>query len=212
MGKNKFDQRTDYVLNHPLIASEMSDDPLSEFHEWYDIALDRVEKDPNAMALATYDGEFPRARMVLLKELDQKGFVFFTNYLSDKVVETNAHPKASLTFYWKEIERQVRIEGVMEKTSAEESDAYFHSRPIGSRLGAWVSPQSREIPNREWLEEKVKEYQSEFSEDVKRPDHWGGLRLVPSYMEFWQGQSSRLHDRIVYENKNGVWAKKRIAP
>lgn len=212
MDNNKFKQRTDYTLNHPLNEDLMSEDPFKEFHEWYDVADERVEKDVNAMVLSTYDGEFPRARVVLLKELDERGFVYFTNYLSDKVAETDAHPKASITFYWKELERQVRIEGVMEKISSEESEEYFQTRPLGSRIGAWVSPQSREIPNRQWLENKVVECESKFKEDVKRPVFWGGLRLVPSYFEFWQGQSSRLHDRIVYKNKKGVWVKSRVAP
>ncbi|MFT6746590.1 MAG: pyridoxamine 5'-phosphate oxidase [Glaciecola sp.] len=212
MDNNKFKQRTDYTLNHPLNEGLMSEDPFKEFYEWYDVADERVEKDVNAMVLSTYDGEFPRARVVLLKELDERGFVYFTNYLSDKVAETDAHPKASITFYWKELERQVRIEGVMEKISSEESEEYFQTRPLGSRIGAWVSPQSREIPNRQWLENKVVECESKFKEDVKRPVFWGGLRLVPSYFEFWQGQSSRLHDRIVYKNKKGVWVKSRVAP
>lgn len=212
MENSKFNQRTDYTLNHPLDQEAMSNDPFKEFDVWYDIAMSRISKDPNAMTLATYDGKFPRTRVVLLKELDEKGFVYFTNYNSDKAKETLAHPHTSLNFYWKELERQVRIEGVMEKISPEESEAYFQTRPLGSRIGAWVSPQSQEIPNREWLDEQVKACEKKFSKEVKRPDFWGGFRLIPSYFEFWQGQSSRLHDRIVYEQKNGVWDKKRIAP
>jgi len=212
MEKSKFKQRTDYTLNHPLDEQEIDSNPFEVFHEWYDVAAERVEKDANAMTLATYDGEFPRARIVLLKELDAKGFVYFTNYLSDKVEETNTHPKASLTFYWKELERQVRIEGVMEKISPEESEEYFQTRPLGSRIGAWVSPQSKEIPNREWLDEKVVECEAKFKEEVDRPEFWGGLRLVPTYFEFWQGQSSRLHDRLVYEKKGADWLRKRLAP
>ncbi|MFT6716085.1 MAG: pyridoxamine 5'-phosphate oxidase [Saprospiraceae bacterium] len=212
MENDKFKQRTDYTLNHPLNEKEFSSNPFEVFNQWYDVATERVEKDPNAMTLSTYDGEFPRARVVLLKELDEKGFVYFTNYLSDKVKETDAHPKASLTFYWKELERQVRIEGVMEKISPSESEDYFKTRPFGSRIGAWVSPQSKEIPDRQWLDEKVIECEAKFKEDVKRPDFWGGLRLVPTYFEFWQGQSSRLHDRIVFEKINGEWSRKRLAP
>jgi pyridoxamine 5'-phosphate oxidase len=213
--KSIFDQRTDYVLNHPLEFENLDENPFKEFRAWYEIALARIKKDPNAMILSTYDGETPRGRVVLLKELDDKGFVYFTNYESDKVLEGNQHPKASLTFFWSDLERQVRVEGEIQKTSPEESDAYFLSRPLGSRLGAWASPQSREIESREWLENKVNEYKTKFKNgesEVIRPSHWGGLRLIPSRFEFWQGQSSRLHDRIVYELESGIWKKKRLAP
>ena len=210
---NPYDQRTDYNLNHPLEAENLDKDPFKEFDHWYKIALTKVVKDPNAMILSTYNGEFPRGRVVLLKELDEKGFVYFTNYESDKVQEGVAHPKASLTFFWKELERQVRVEGVLEKTTRKESDAYFMSRPLGSRLGAWASPQSKEIPNRKFLEDKIKELSGEFKDEVVRPPHWGGLRLVPVRFEFWQGAASRLHDRIVYEKDENVgWVKKRLAP
>ena len=207
-----YDQRTDYNLNHPLEAENLSDDPFEEFDHWYKVALSKIKKDPNAMVLSTYDGDFPRGRVVLLKELDPRGFVYFTNYGSDKVKEGLSHPKASLTFFWKELERQVRVEGVLEKTTEAESDAYFMSRPLGSRLGAWASPQSQEIPSRKYLEDRMKELADEFKDEVTRPPHWGGLRLVPIRFEFWQGASSRLHDRIIYERSGEYWVKKRLAP
>jgi len=212
MENNKFEKRTEYLINDPLNEQELPGDPFELFQEWYGIAASRIEKDANAMTLATYNGEFPRARIVLLKELDARGFVYFTNYMSDKVSETNGHPKASLTFYWKELERQVRIEGVIEKIDSEESDKYFQSRPYNSKVGAWASPQSKEIPSREWLSDQVVNYKSKFDKEVERPEFWGGLRLVPSYIEFWQGQSSRLHDRITYRKEGEEWGKKRIAP
>lgn len=209
---SKFDQRTDYTLNSVLDEKEMKENPFDVFHQWYDIALEQVEKDPNAMTLSTFDGEFPRGRMVLLKELDEKGFVYFTNYDSDKVKEGEAHPKVSLTFYWKELERQVRVEGIIERISEAESDEYFDSRPEGSKIGAWASVQSREIPDRKWLEERVVECGEKFPGKVSRPEFWGGLRIVPSRFEFWQGQSSRLHDRIIYVKEGSVWQQKRLAP
>lgn len=209
---NDYNQRTEYNLNHPLEEENLNANPFVEFAEWYKVALSKVEKDPNAMVLSTYDGEIPRGRVVLLKELDTRGFVYFTNYLSDKSKEGLAHPKASLTFYWKELERQVRVEGEIEKTSEKESDAYFLSRPLGSRLGAWASPQSQVIPNRKWLEDQVVALNEQFKDEVHRPPHWGGLRLVPIRFEFWQGAKSRLHDRIVYEKKGEEWIKTRLAP
>lgn len=213
MGKDKFKQRTDYQLNDPLDFGQLGDDPFHVFHQWYDVALEHVRKDPNAMVLSTFDGEYPRGRVVLLKELDEKGLVFFTNYQSDKGSELAVNPKASLVFYWKELERQIRVEGVVEKTSAAESDDYFLSRPLGSRLGAWASPQSQSIANREWLKEQIEERSKEFNEQVHRPPFWGGYRLIPVRFEFWQGQSSRLHDRLVFEKKQeGGWLKKRLAP
>ena len=212
MEKGKFNQRTDYVLNESLKEGEVSSNPFDLFHEWYEIALKHVKKDPNAMTLSTYDGVFPRGRVVLLKELDHEGFVFFTNYQSDKGRELEMHPNASVVFYWKELERQVRVQGKVVKTSEADSDGYFLSRPLGSRLGAWASPQSKVIPSREWLVEQVEKKSIEFESKVHRPSFWGGYRLIPEYLEFWQGQSSRLHDRIVFEKGNSGWVKKRLAP
>ena len=207
------DERTDYKLNNPIDPKDLAEHPFDEFKEWYSAALKVIKKDPNAMLLGTYDGRVPRSRIVLLKELDDKGFVFFTNYTSDKAKEIEKHPICSLTFFWKELERQIRIEGRIEKTSAEESDAYFLSRPLGSRLGAWASPQSSKIESRDWLQKQVEEYKNKFGEEeVLRPENWGGYRLVPDYFEFWQGASSRLHDRIVFEKIEGKWNKSRLAP
>ena len=214
--KGKYQQRTDYSLNDVMSSEFKNVSPFELFSKWYDQVVLKVAKDPNAMTLSTFDGEYPRARVVLLKELDDRGFVYFTNYLSDKVSETDSYPKASLTFFWKELERQVRVEGVVERVSGDVSDKYFNSRPRGSKIGAWASPQSKEIESREWLEKKVTQYESEFPNEVKRPKHWGGLRLVPVRFEFWQGQSSRLHDRIVFERVsdevNSEWKIKRLAP
>lgn len=213
MSENIYNQRIDYSKNDPLEEEVLPDNPFELFHGWYEVALSKVDIDPNAMILSTLSDDQPRARVVLLKNLDERGFTYFTNYGSDKVKETNKHSKASLTFFWRLLERQVRVEGVIEKISSEESDEYFLSRPIGSRVGAWASPQSSQINNRKELEDSVKHFQKQFDgKEVVRPENWGGLRLVPKYFEFWQGASSRLHDRIVYELIEGVWVKKRLAP
>lgn len=213
MKDNIYNQRVDYSKNLPLEESELPDNPFELFHGWYEVALDKVAVDPNAMILSTLKGNQPRGRVVLLKNLDNRGFTYFTNYESDKAKETNIHSQASLTFFWRSLERQVRIEGSIEKISTVESDEYFLSRPLGSRIGAWASPQSNQIKSREELEQRVDKFKSEFEgKEVVRPENWGGLRLVPTYFEFWQGASSRLHDRIVFEIINGVWTKKRLAP
>lgn len=208
-----YNQRVDYTLNDPLDPLLLPENPFELFEGWYKVALDQVKKDPNAMVLSTFDGVRPRGRVVLLKSLDEKGFTYFTNYQSSKVQETDKYPNASITFFWTELERQVRVEGVVEKVSAEESDEYFNNRPLGSRLGAWASPQSSVLENRDELINNLAELTKKFEgENVGRPEHWGGLRLVPTYFEFWQGQSSRLHDRIVFEKSDNGWIKKRLAP
>lgn len=208
-----YNQRIDYSLNDPLEINTLPINPFELFEEWYKVALEKVNKDPNAMILSTYANGSPRGRVVLLKSLDKRGFTYFTNYNSDKVKETDAHEKASLTFFWPLIERQIRIEGVVERVSTEESDNYFINRPLGSKLGAWASPQSQEIKDRDELIDRLKKIEKKFkNKEVVRPDNWGGLRLVPTYFEFWQGQSSRLHDRIVFEKTNNDWVKKRLAP
>ena len=210
---NLHNQRVDYRLNQPINENDLANHPFEEFKSWYLTALNHIKKDPNAMILATYDGKTPRSRIVLLKELDSKGFVFFTNYDSDKAQEITNHPNCSLTFFWSDLERQVRIEGTIEKTTATESDAYFLSRPLGSRLGAWASPQSKKIPDREFLITKMEEYKDKFgSDEIHRPENWGGFRLIPSHFEFWQGASSRLHDRICYDLEKNEWTKYRKAP
>jgi pyridoxamine 5'-phosphate oxidase len=208
-----YNQRIDYSLNDPLDPIFLPDNPFELFEGWYKIALAKINKDPNAMVLSTYANGTPRGRVVLLKSLDDRGFTYFTNYESNKVKETDAHEKASLTFFWSALERQIRVEGIIERVTEEESDDYFINRPLGSRLGAWASPQSKEIKNRDELIERLKSVEQEFEgKEVIRPKHWGGLRLVPTYFEFWQGQSSRLHDRIIFEKTDNGWIKKRLAP
>jgi pyridoxamine 5'-phosphate oxidase len=166
------------------------------------------------MALSTVtSGGKPSSRIVLLKGYDEQGFVFFTNYSSDKGQQISQNHFAALLFFWKELERQVRIEGVVSKVSDEESDAYFNSRPVGSRLGAWASPQSQKISDREVLNKELKKFTEQFDqEDIPRPTHWGGYRVKPTKIEFWQGRSNRLHDRILYEQVNDNWLVSRLAP
>ena len=171
--------------------------------------------EPNAMTLATASADgFPSARIVLLKGFDEEGFVFYTNYNSYKANQLDENPKACLVFFWKELERQVRISGIVTRVTEEESDIYFHSRPVGSRIGAWASPQSQSIENREWLEQVFEKKKEEFRQgEIPRPPHWGGYRLKPVIVEFWQGRFSRLHDRIQYTlDENGAWKIERLAP
>lgn len=206
--------RKDYSLRS-LEIDQVSSDPFSQFRTWLKEAMQAEVLEVNAMCLSTLgkDG-FPNSRIVLLKELDL-GFVFFTNYESAKGKELESYPKASLTFFWAEIERQVRVVGTVSRISAEESDAYFLSRPFGSQLGAWASPQSQVIANREVIEANHIELENQFSEStIVRPMHWGGYRLVPHRIEFWQGRPSRLHDRICYEKDEATtsWKLSRLAP
>ena len=188
--------------------------PIEQFQIWFDEAISSALLEPNAFVLSTVSNEGkPSARIVLLKGLDN-GFKFFTNYLSRKGTELTENPNACITFFWAELERQVRIEGLMEKVSIEESDEYFQSRPNGSQIGAWTSNQSMVIENREVLEEREKYLITKFGNNsIPRPPHWGGYRLVPSYLEFWQGRPSRLHDRIAYTLlENGEWKIERLSP
>lgn len=207
------DIRKDYSLKS-LEIKEVSIDPIRQFRVWLDEAIDAEALEVNAMCLSTIgiDG-FPNGRIVLLKELDH-GFVFFTNYESTKGKEIDANPRASITFFWPEIERQVRVTGNLSKISDKESDDYFFSRPYGSQIGAWASPQSREITDREEIEIKQRQVVERFEEHpMERPSHWGGYRLIPKRMEFWQGRPNRLHDRICYEQKkDGSWKISRLAP
>lgn len=189
--------------------------PLKQFQSWFSEAIEAEVPEPNAMHLATTDAHGkPHGRIVLLKGLENGGFVFFTNYQSHKGMQLAANGYASLTFFWAELERQVRIEGKVTKVSAQESDQYFLSRPAGSRIGAWVSPQSQKIPNRAYLEKRLEELMAEFEgKEVNRPPHWGGFTLQAEAIEFWQGRPSRLHDRILYEiNADGTWEINRLAP
>lgn len=193
----------------------VGDDPIDFFAKWFGEAQAADADEVNAMTLATVDGNnHPHARIVLLKGVDNQEFVFYTNYLSDKGQEMAANPNVSLLFFWKELERQVRIEGTVSKTASQISDEYFASRPDGSKLGAWSSPQSRIIPNRNILDENYLKYENRFSDQqIPRPEHWGGYSVKPQRMEFWQGRSNRMHDRVVFLlSDSGVWEKHRLAP
>jgi len=198
-----------------LDEAHVSPDPVVEFDRWFSQAQEAKALEPNAMTLATATrAGAPSARIVLLKGYDERGFVFFTDYRSQKGTELEQNPQASLVFFWPELERQVRITGTVERTSAQESEAYFRSRPRGSRLGAWVSHQSRVIPSRAQLESGLREVEERFpTDDVPLPPHWGGYRLRPEKVEFWQGREDRLHDRIRYmRKKNGGWQVERLSP
>lgn len=205
--------RKDYILAS-LTENDVDQDAIKQFSRWWNEALASHIDEINAMTLATASAEgVPDARIVLLKGFDEKGFVFFTNYESSKGRQLAANPRAALVFFWKELERQIRISGLVEKVSAEESNDYFNSRPEGSRLGAWASPQSTVIPDRTWLENREEELRKQFDgKAVTRPEHWGGYRLRPLSLEFWQGRASRLHDRIRYVRKGESWKIERLAP
>lgn len=195
-----------------LLESQAAASPFDQFTLWFDQALAAAVPEPNAMTLATVDASGqPSARTVLIKNFDARGFVFFTNYDSRKGHDLAAEPRASLLFFWQPLERQVRIEGTVEKVSEAESDAYYESRPVGSRLGAWASPQSQPT-TREALEANELRYREQFGDDPPRPPHWGGYRLVPHALEFWQGRPSRLHDRLRYRLTDGQWVIERLAP
>ena len=204
--------RIDYTSGS-LDETEAADNPLDQFRFWFAEAGRVVERDPNAMTLATVgaDGR-PSARIVLLRGYGEDGFVFFTNYDSRKGAELAANPHASLLLFWAALERQIRIEGTVSKVSAEESDAYYSLRPVGNRLGAWASPQSREIPSRESLVRRVREFEERFGSTPPRPENWGGYRLHPDAIEFWQGRSDRLHDRLLYRRHGADWTRVRLAP
>lgn len=198
-----------------LHESDLVADPIRQFEAWFQDALDANLTEVNGMTLATAtpDGR-PSARMVLLKGVDERGFVFFTNYESRKGAELAANPYAALVFHWPELTRQIRIEGSVDRVSAEESDEYFQSRGVGSRIGAWASHQSQQITGREVLEQQVAERQAQFADGpIPRPDWWGGYRLTPTLIEFWHGQASRLHDRLTYRaTADGRWDIVRLSP
>jgi pyridoxamine 5'-phosphate oxidase len=208
------DIRKDYKLQ-TLSEKDVLPDPFGQFDKWWGESLRADIDEVNAMTLATASADgMPDARIVLLKGFDERGFTFFTNYNSSKGLELLENPRASLVFFWKELERQVRISGLVSLVSGKESDDYFNSRPEGSRIGAWASPQSEVIESREWLEENEKKLHEQFfGMPVNRPLHWGGYRVKPTRVEFWQGRPSRLHDRILFSlRENGHWAIERLAP
>lgn len=208
------DIRQDYILAS-LDEAEVGAEPISFFRRWFAEAEAAAAREVNAMTLATVDATHrPHARIVLLKGIDDMGFTFFTNYRSHKGQELDSNNQAALVFFWAELERQVRIEGIITKVSETESDDYFNSRPAGSKLGAWASPQSSVIESREVLEQRETELKAAYAGlDIPRPEHWGGYRLEPRLIEFWQGRASRLHDRICFElQPGGQWQKVRLAP
>lgn len=194
--------------------SDILKNPFDFFTKWINEAINAGVSEPNAMLLSTADeNAIPSARVVLLKELTHKGFVFYTNYQSRKAKQISSNPNVALNFFWKELERQVRIEGFVEKVSAEVSDAYFNSRPLESKISAIISNQSQYIPNREYIEKFWEDYYVNNSEkDINRPEYWGGYIVIPTYFEFWQGRDNRLHDRLSFLLKNNHWKIERLAP
>jgi pyridoxamine 5'-phosphate oxidase len=209
---NLNEMRQDY-LNAALSESDVDVNPLTQFARWFDEAQAAQVPEPNAMTLATVNEQGqPSARTVLIKEARTDGFVWFTNYDSRKGHDLEVNPKAALLFFWQALERQVRVEGVVERISEADSDAYYHSRPVNSRLGAWSSPQSEVIESRSILEARLADFKAQFGDEPPRPPNWGGYILKPTYFEFWQGRASRLHDRIAYCLENGTWRVVRLAP
>jgi pyridoxamine 5'-phosphate oxidase len=214
MNKNIADIRKDYQLQS-LLETDIAADPFTQFNRWWDDAEKSELDEINAMTLATASlTGMPAARIVLLKSVTGAGFVFFTNYNSHKGKELEENPNACLVFFWKELERQVRITGKVEKVSGQESDEYFNSRPAGSRIGAWASPQSSVIESRETIEKNILKYEAQFAAtEIARPPHWGGYIVIPTVIEFWQGRPNRLHDRLQYSKlQDESWKIERLAP
>jgi pyridoxamine 5'-phosphate oxidase len=197
-----------------LDEADLDPDPIVQFHAWFEKVIAADLHEPNAMILATATGDGrPSARTLLLKAYDERGFVFYTNYEGRKAEELEANPMCALLFYWGELERQVRIEGHASRLPGEESDAYFMSRPRGSRLGAWASQQSRPVEDRSVLEERVRALEAEYEgREIPRPPFWGGYRVEPDAIEFWQGRENRLHDRLIYRRTRGEWRVERLQP
>jgi pyridoxamine 5'-phosphate oxidase len=197
-----------------LTESAADPDPIAQFRRWFDAALAADLHEPNAMTLATATPKgLPSARVVLLKGFDERGFVFYTSYEGRKSEEIEANPRCALVFYWGELERQVRVEGRVSRIPEEESDEYFGSRPRGSQLGAWASEQSRPVEGRDALEERLRNLEAEYEgRELPRPPFWGGYRVEPEVIEFWQGRENRLHDRLVYRRSGGLWMRERLQP
>ena len=196
-----------------LLESNAAKHPLEQFTLWLNQALAAEIPEPNAMTLATVASDLrPSTRIVLIKGYDEQGIVWFTNYDSRKGRELAGNPFAALQFHWVELERVVRIEGRVEKISEADSDTYYHSRPLASRIGAWASPQSQSIASREWLQQELQTYADKFQQEPPRPPHWGGYRLLPDAWEFWQGGGARLHDRLQYRKQQDQWVMQRLAP
>jgi pyridoxamine 5'-phosphate oxidase len=210
---NYADLRRDYIAKE-FDIKECDVNPFGQFEKWFDEAMKIDVEDANAFALSTCTKEGkPSSRIVLLKGADEKGFVFYTNYYGKKSKELDENPYAAMLFFYKELHRQIRIEGMVEKVSNEESEKYFQSRPRESQIAAWASQQSKEISGRKHLEELFEKYESEFKDkEIPLPNFWGGFRLIPDYFEFWQGRENRLHDRVRYEYKDNKWEISRLAP
>ncbi len=214
MQKNIADLRKEYSRSS-LDTSNIFPNPVQQFEKWFDEALSAGISEPNAMHLATVnENGKPSSRIVLLKGIDNGKFIFYTNYQSKKGKEIEQNPACALTFFWPDIERQVRVEGVAERVDAKMSDDYFHSRPRGSQIGAWASPQSTIIKDREILEARASQLEKKFENEkvLPRPNQWGGYAIDPLMIEFWQGRASRLHDRIVFTKVDGTWNIHRLAP
>lgn len=214
MNSSIADLRKEYS-SESLLETDVEANPIDQFEKWWSQAIASQIDEANAMTLATASADgMPSARIVLLKNFDKNGFVFFTNYESFKGMQLDENPKACLVFFWKELERQVRITGLVKKVSEKESDEYFLSRPQGSQVGAWASPQSKVIESRDWLHERYQILSQEFQhKELRRPQHWGGYMVTPVIIEFWQGRPSRLHDRIQYTvEEDGNWKIERLAP
>ncbi len=196
-----------------LDEQNMLSDPFDQFAKWLREATESDQSEPTAMALSTVGKDLqPHSRMVLLKEVTSDGFVFYTNYAGHKAQQIAENNQVALLFFWSALEREVRIEGVVEKLDEATSTLYFHSRPVNSQLGAWASPQSQIIPSHEYLEDQFNLYKEKFGDQVPKPPHWGGYLVRPATFEFWQGRSNRLHDRLLFELKNGNWTINRLAP
>lgn len=213
MDKFIADIRKDYTLNG-LAEQDVLEHPIKQFKKWFDEAIISEVHEPNGMIVSTINSNSrPSSRVVLLKGIDDLGLVFFTNYNSQKGQDMLFNPFVALNFWWIELERQVRIEGKIEKTSEIESEEYFKSRPRGSQIGAWVSEQSHIIESREVLEARQAQLEEKYKDqEIPRPPHWGGYRVVPDLFEFWQGRASRLHDRLQYKLENGIWTLERLSP